>query len=105
MSQFPDWKTVFPADDYPLALADDPDFHWTHPTIVRGLFLSLEEIADALPSRQSSDGELAIFADVLRIERSIPFALPGIQIHARRIECCSGARLQIGPAAGSPHPP
>lgn len=95
MGSFPDWTSILPASGGLLPLADDPDFHWSRPSIVRGFFLRLEELDEVLPTREYPTDAVAVYVDVLRIEGALSFRLPAVTLHARRIEVGANATLGI----------
>jgi len=95
MSKFPDWTSILPGSGALLRLVDDPDFHWSRPSKVRGFFLRLDEIVEALPTREDPGDPLAVYVDVLRIESAVQFRLNAVTLHARRIEVGVKAALGI----------
>lgn len=95
MSAFPDWTQINPVDDFPLSLADDPEFNWSSPSLLRNYVLDLAEIEAALSSRNEPQAGLRVFSDVLRLGKSHAFSLPNVFIHSRRIEIPAGATLEI----------
>ncbi len=101
-SLFPDWPSIVPDSAAPLALGDDPDFLQSQPSIARGCFVRLDEVAAAAAKRSQATAELAVFADVLRIEGPVGFALHRLTLHARRIEVGAGASLGVEPPAQPP---
>ena len=94
MGKFPDWTSILPGSGALLPLADDPDFHWSRPSAVRGFFLRLEEIIEVLPTREHPSDSVAVYVDVLRIDSAASFKLTGATLHARRIEV--GAKAALG---------
>ncbi len=98
MAEFPDWASILPTSGALLPLVDDPDFHWLRPTTVRGYFVRLSEVAEALPTREFAGDAVAVYADVLRLDGALSMALPGLTLHARRIEVCAGTALALSAA-------
>lgn len=98
MKVFPDWTSLLPDTGAPLPVADDPDFLWSQPSTLRAGFLPLAEAEAAALQRETPGAALAVFADVLRIDKATTFRLAGLRLHARRIEVASGARIELSAA-------
>jgi hypothetical protein len=101
VAEFPNWAAILPASGALLPLAEDADFHWLRPSAVRGYFVHLAEVAEALPTRAFAGDAVAVYADVLRLDGALSMALSGLTLHARRIEVSAGAALALSAPQGA----